>query len=368
MTPSKRDRVLSAAEGFCAAISKPHQESFLPRTTEKLSQGSQDSLRGVTNPFRKSLGTNDLFQESQKYYSLRGAYDLFRESQNSLRRAYKLNLFRESQHSLRGANNLFLESQTSLWGACYLFRESQNSLRGTNSKLFWEAYKSNNGSKISRLRETNTCVNACETASRDSECNDIIYTDYKTYLKRVDSCEPKIPHCVKNHRHSRLCSKIVTRRVRDREPSRVPLKKVIQSLNCKKLRKKRKKMLQKTVPVSSVLHSITANYKLWKTRFILRDDSFYTYYLKSTKKSKMICNSSEQNILLSGDVELNPGPATGENTSAVCSSDPNFLLECRMIRYGLTPLDVGGGGDCFFKSVSHQLCGDSSHHLELRAT
>ena len=31
MTPSKRDRVLSAAEGLCAAISKPHQESFLLR-------------------------------------------------------------------------------------------------------------------------------------------------------------------------------------------------------------------------------------------------------------------------------------------------------------------------------------------------
>ena len=176
MTPSNRDRVLSAAEDLCAAISKPHQESFLLRATEKLSQGSQDSLRGVTNPFRKSLGTNDLFQESQKYYSLREAYDFFRESQNSLRGAYKLNLF----------------------------RESQNSLRGTNSKLFWEAYKSNNGSKISRLRETTARVNAFQTTLRDSECNDIIYTDYKTYLKRVDSCEPKIPHCVKNHRHSRL--------------------------------------------------------------------------------------------------------------------------------------------------------------------
>ena len=204
MTPSNRDRVLSAAEDLCAAISKPHQESFLLRATEKLSQGSQDSLRGVTNPFRKSLGTNDLFQESQKYYSLREAYDFFRESQNSLRGAYKLNLFRESQNSLRGANNLFQESQTSLREACYLFRESQNSLRGTNSKLFWEAYKSNNGSKISRLRETTARVNAFQTTLRDSECNDIIYTDYKTYLKRVDSCEPKIPHCVKNHRHSRL--------------------------------------------------------------------------------------------------------------------------------------------------------------------
>ena len=68
-------------------------------------------------------------------------------------------------------------------------------------------------------------------------------------------------------------------------------------------------------------------------------------------------------------VELNPGPATAEKISAVkeiCFIDSNFVLECRMLRYRLTPLDVGGGGDCFLKSVSHQLCGDSSRHLELQ--
>ena len=62
-------------------------------------------------------------------------------------------------------------------------------------------------------RETNVCVNAFGTALRDSECNDIIYTDYKTNLNRVDSYEPKIPQCVKNHRHSQLCPKVVTRPV-----------------------------------------------------------------------------------------------------------------------------------------------------------
>ena len=36
-----------------------------------------------------------------------------------------------------------------------------------------------------------------------------------------------------------------------------------------------------------------------------------------------------------------------------------------MLRHGLRPLDVGGG-DCLFKSISHQLYGDSSHHLEIR--
>ena len=58
-------------------------------------------------------------------------------------------------------------------------------------------YKPNNGSKINRLRETNACVNAFETALHDSECNDIIYTNYKTYLNQVDSCEPKIPQFLK---------------------------------------------------------------------------------------------------------------------------------------------------------------------------
>ena len=100
-------------------------------------------------------------------------------------------------------------------------------------------------------------------------------------------------------------------------------------------------MLQRTVPVSSVLHSIAANYKVWKTRCIWREDSFYIYYFKSTKCSATKYNTSEQNILLSGDVELNPGPAIAENISAikeVSFIDVNFELECRMLRYRLIPL------------------------------
>ena len=46
-------------------------------------------------------------------------------------------------------------------------------------------------------------------------------------------------------------------------------------------------MLQKTVPVSSVLHGIAANYKPWKTRSSGEK-------IVSTKKSKMIYNSFER--------------------------------------------------------------------------
>ena len=36
-----------------------------------------------------------------------------------------------------------------------------------------------------------------------------------------------------------------------------------------------------------------------------------------------------------------------------------------MIRYRQTPqhVDVGSGGDCLFRWVSHQLCGDSNRPL-----
>ncbi len=77
---------------------------------------------------------------------------------------------------------------------------------------------------------------------------------------------------------------------------------------------------------------------------------------------------SDKRLLLSGDIELNPGPSA-KNT---CSSDKlittNVILENRLDELGLRPLDVGGEGDCFFRAISHQLYNDSSHHLDIRAS
>ena len=48
-------------------------------------------------------------------------------------------------------------------------------------------------------------------------------------------------------------------------------------------------------------------------------------------------NLSEKKLLLSGDIELNPGPAIMPD-----------LLNIQLLRWGLIPLDVGGSGDFFF--------------------
>ena len=58
---------------------------------------------------------------------------------------------------------------------------------------------------------------------------------------------------------------------------------------------------------------------------------------------------------------MNSGPIVNNN---VLSDSNNSTFRCRLNSYGLRQLDVGG--DCFIRSVSHQLYGDPSHHLEIR--
>ena len=84
------------------------------------------------------------------------------------------------------------------------------------------------------------------------------------------------------------------------------------------------------------------------------------------------------NFKLSKDVEKNPGPtqyntdhheviirpfmqnhsSTMQLTSPISSEN---LMQSRLGELGLQSIDVGGAGDCLFRSVSHQLYGNSNH-------
>ena len=130
-------------------------------------------------------------------------------------------------------------------------------------------------------------------------------------------------------------------------------------------KRKHKIKLRKLVPISSVLYCIATSYKQWKIKYIHGQDSFFSSYFDMKEKLTVTYNVAGRNILLSGDVQLNPGPKMVDST-CMCIGNPEFLFEYRLLRHGLRPLDVGGGGDCFFRSVSHQLYGDSSHHLQIR--
>ena len=54
--------------------------------------------------------------------------------------------------------------------------------------------------------------------------------------------------------------------------------------------------------------------------------------------------------------------------NAVSHDTPLNRLTERLHLIGLIPHDVGGCGDCFFKSVSHQLYRTADLHLEIRMT
>ena len=40
-------------------------------------------------------------------------------------------------------------------------------------------------------------------------------------------------------------------------------------------------------------------------------------------------------------------------------------MQSRSGELGLQSVDVGSEGDCFFRSVSHQLYGNSNHHMRI---
>ena len=43
-----------------------------------------------------------------------------------------------------------------------------------------------------------------------------------------------------------------------------------------------------------------------------------------------------------------------------------MLLETRLREFNKIAVDVGGGGDCFFGAVSHQLYGNPNKHFHVR--
>ena len=83
-----------------------------------------------------------------------------------------------------------------------------------------------------------------------------------------------------------------------------------------------------------------------------------------TEKDTNKCNierltktSNSSALFICGDIELNPGPVNNSIT----------VLTSRLAGIGLRPVNIVGGGNCFFHSVSHQLYGTESCHSQIRA-
>ena len=188
---------------------------------------------------------------------------------------------------------------------------------------------------------------------------------------------------------------------REREPSRVSFRMVTKLFKRRQARRAVKLYIEKCVPTSSKLKVMLYRYtrnnffdQCTRSKFTvfpkksLKRRNLFVARMRTFKhkKSPLFCIGTEDNIQqklrqlhikilyhltsrvisLSGDVELNPGPSDQSN-NPMCSSPANFvpLLETRLSNLDRTAIDVGGGGDCFFRAVSHQLYGNPNNHFYL---
>ena len=192
--------------------------------------GFQHAAKSIWAILDSSTKANQLLRASRAY-------------QNSKDGAEQL-LSREANNPRNGAKQLLLEAYKPRNGAKKLPREAYK-LRNGAIQLFLEAYKPRNGEK-QVPREANKPSNGGKQVllERNQPRNGAISTFVKP-VPGFDACLNEVEQS-QNLRYSRLCSKQANRKLRDREPSRINIRKIIRLLKCRKLRLKRKKMIKKT--------------------------------------------------------------------------------------------------------------------------
>lgn len=190
-----------------------------------------------------------------------------------------------------------------------------------------------------------------------------------------------------NSERSQSESKTTLKKKRDREPSRIPVHKFLKLLNKRKYRKRVEYLSLKSVPNSSFMKDLCRNYKNWHLWH--NSENFYSKFVffmrkvkyKSTFKycRKIYCEQfsviqaefeSKSNYIkdiytTSCDFSFLKG---GMAPDIVSDNSPWAWLTERVAHISLKPYDVGGSGDCFFKSVSHQLYGTPQLHFQIRMT
>ena len=215
------------------------------------------------------------------FNSLRGAKQLLREANNPRNGAKQIlrdskHLLRETKQILRDSKQLLRETNKPSNGAIQI-----QTLGKVTENLLWETsfrYNVINSHNIAfnGIQSENFVDKTCAITRyiRQANHNLAMYMiellknkfilkstnffeannastkivpriDYKKGCSYHVSNQPKVSGCSENHRHSLSCLHSVCHKPRDREPSRISLKKVSKLLKSRKFRKKRKRMLCK---------------------------------------------------------------------------------------------------------------------------
>jgi len=168
-----------------------------------------------------------------------------------------------------------------------------------------------------------------------------------------------------NAEESQAVKKAKSYRKRDREPSRISVRRVTKLLRRKKYRSRLKKLLKHNFPSSSLIRNFCSNYKKW---FILcNSEHFYSKYVffinkQKEKKRYKYCTGKQKELsidMLQTKSDFSHNSAFGHILQSsnlkggmLPANDrcnlPWVSLNERLSLISLMPYDVGGSGDCFF--------------------
>ena len=198
------------------------------------------------------------------------------------------------------------------------------------------------------------------------KCKDVLVTQVSSSPVTQVNASARVARC--NIRVT------IRREKREREPSRIPKRKLFHILKQRQKRKKIKLNFKNSFPRSSRIHFFCKTFTLWSPRYFY-ECHFTRYWFptkpnlrKSTFRNKCFVNcikTSDSNNY--STIQIFRSLSGGMNPTDSQSSDIDASysrMTCRLFDKGLQALDCRSSGDCFFKSISHQYYGTPEfHHL-----
>ena len=167
--------------------------------------------------------------------------------------------------------------------------------------------------------------------------------------------------------------------IRDREPFRIPVSRVLRKLKKRTTRRRLKCCIVNSLPCTSFMNRLCKNYKNWFLWYNTEHCYFkYVSFMMVYKcKSRYPIGCSYKNVYSSitatksvvrhCDISDNGSTLRGGMLSKSSSCKSAWAsINDRFARLSLVAYDVGGNGDCFFKSVSDQLYETADLHFKIR--
>ena len=116
-----------------------------------------------------------------------------------------------------------------------------------------------------------------------------------------------------------------------------------------------------------VIMKLKCKARRYLSLFSCNSESHMTNYLNFKLSTDVEKNSvPTQNNTDSHETTIKPVMQSDSSIMQLVTVSPMILMHSRLYELGLQAIDVGGAGDCFFRSVSHQLYGNNNHHMQVR--